>query len=54
MSADNTEPRSAYPMTPGETAMIGRLLVAAAVGIFVTVRTPIPSGNTRGRHLFGS
>src|SRR5262249_33147984 len=45
MSADNTEPRSAYPMTPGETALISGLLVAACVGIVFTVRTPILSGN---------
>jgi hypothetical protein len=45
MSANATEPRSVYAMTRGEAAVIGGLLVAACVGVFFTVRTPIPSGD---------
>src|SRR5262245_30766857 len=42
-----TEPRSAWPLTRGETAVFGVFLVAACVAVPVTFRTPIPSGNTR-------
>lgn len=48
MSADATEPGPAYLMTRGETAVIGGLLVATCVGVFVTVRSPIPSGDVTG------
>jgi hypothetical protein len=42
MSTDVTEPRSAWPLTRGETAVIGVLLVAACVGVPITFATPIP------------
>lgn len=43
-SGGGTEPKSSYPMTPGQGTMIGCLLVASAVIFAVAARTPIPSG----------
>lgn len=45
MATDATEPRPAYPLTAGQTAVL--VLVAACVGIAIaqTVATPMPSSN---------
>jgi hypothetical protein len=48
MISDSTEAKSASPLTRGETAVIGVLMVAACVGVSVTVRTPIPTGHATG------
>jgi hypothetical protein len=45
MAADATEPRPAYPLTAGQTAVV--VLVAACVGIAIahTLATPMPPSN---------
>jgi hypothetical protein len=45
MSTDATEPRPAYPLTAGQTAVV--VLVAACVGLAIahTVATPMPPSN---------
>jgi hypothetical protein len=53
VSTDSTEPRTAYPLTVGKTAMVGVILVGACVGVSaaVTFRAPIPDGNATGEEV---